>query len=151
MNTLKAKAEEITDSIVMSFRADWEERLRLNTVRAVFRKKGPRSTALRFLYVYAGAPISGLIGRLLVTEYGKVSTAMALKHLNDARLSITEFREYVAEELDICMFKVSEFQPALRPVGCQDLKVKFGFVAPQKFFFLSPSGQVSVDTECGFA
>ena len=85
MNTtdpLLAKAtsvEEQSDSVVVSFGAEWHEPLLRERFTAVIRKRVPKSLDAKWLYFHVNAPISAIAARAEIRAIKEMPSQQAVK------------------------------------------------------------------------
>lgn len=142
---------DASDSILVSFDAKWMKPLAEGSVSQVFRKRGPKSTSPSWVYVYAGAPIKAVIGRLPVICLRQLTIKESLALADDGALTRSELKEYAGEYDSLFVFTVGIFQSASRAATFSNLKKHYGFAPPQSFLILSAQGKIALDALCGFA
>ena len=146
-NKLKATSDsDNSGSIVASFAGRWKELLEQNKVGVYFRKQGPL-TAPDYVYVYAAAPTSGIIGRAKVLSHQKVTLSDALQMASRGAISEDELRQYGAgSHSGIWATSLDKYEPFKREVPRIVLRDEFNCIPPQGFFFLSKSGMKELDS-----
>jgi predicted transcriptional regulator len=132
-------------AIVVSFHHKWIQDLQQNQISVVFRKRGPRSFQPKWIYVYACAPISAIIGRLEIKKYDWLSVEEALKLTIEGRIEKNELLSYAQDYESLAVFTVGAFKSAKRPLSRIFLNGKYGFHPPQTFLRLSLDGQNEID------
>lgn len=142
---------DASDSILVSFDAKWAKPLIDGSVSQVFRKRGPKSTSPRWVYVYAGAPIKAVIGRLPVIHLRQLTIKESLALVNEGALKRSELEEYAGEYGSLFVFAVGGFQSASSAATFHKLKENYGFSPPQSFLILSSQGKNELDALCDFA
>lgn len=141
MFTLKMTADEdSSSSILVPFDQKWEAGIRDNGIHVVFRKRGPKTFAPDFIFVYITAPASRLIGRLEVQSFSFMPTSDAAALAESGGLTAAELRNYASTYTELAVFKVRTFLPAPTPLPLSHLASTYGFYPPQSFLRLSESG-----------
>ena len=143
--------QDASDSILVSFSAKWAEPISDGSVLQVFRKRGPKSTSPKWVYVYAGTPIKAIVGRLPVTQLRQITIEESLALADEGAIDRKELQEYAGEYSTMFVFSVGKFEPAYKLVPVSKLKVDYGFSPPQSFLILSEKGKIALDALCGFA
>lgn len=152
MNQLKATtSDDASKAIVVSFDAKWGELLRHKPVTRVFRKRAPRHTAPRHIYVYIGAPVSALIGRCEISSLDWLPTADALALSSEGAISQDDLRRYASDYETLAVYTVRPIEVCRSPLSFSLLHERFSFSPPQSFFVLSRTGKDELDDVAGFS
>lgn len=146
MNELKAQSgSDATTSIVVSFAKQSILPIKSGQVKRVFRKRGPSSLEADWIYVYAASPACALIGRFPVESIEKLTVQKCLSMHEEGGISERELRGYAFGYEKLFVYSVGDFESFETELSWSDLSDKYGFSAPQSFFFLSESGKKAVD------
>ena len=149
--TLKAiEKDDSSDSIVVSFNAKWAPIFPKNSISCVFRKRGPKHSEMKWIYVYVGIPVKALLGRLPILQLRHLSVEESISMANAGALDSHELRKYASDYASLYVFDVGDFQPALKHIELEKLKNDHFFTPPQSFLILSIDGKKSLDVLCGF-
>jgi predicted transcriptional regulator len=150
MNTLKASCEsEASDAIVVSFDAKWRELLAEEDITKVFRKRAPRNSAPRYIYIYIGAPISAICGRFEVLKLEWLPIEEVLAIASKGAISTNELQQYSRDYKSLAVYTVSKLKLFQIPLTYTLLHQRFQFSPPQSFFTLSKTGQHQIDDLAG--
>ncbi len=127
--------------IILPFTAKWHESVTNNTVRAVFRKKGPSSKAKpKWAFAYFGSPFSALCARLSIVEILRLPVHQAIEYCEEGHISEAALRKYAGDTKDLTVFRISNCIAPQTTLGMNELKVKFGFQPSPNFVALSDEG-----------
>ena len=101
------------------------------------------------LYVYAGAPIKAIVGRLQVTSCAKspLQDCLEMSALGD--LAPSEISNYAANYADLYVFSVLEYESFKTVLSFESLREQFGFSPPQSFMILSTEGEAAIEKASG--
>lgn len=145
-NKLKSLSQaDNSSAIVTAFSGKWRKLLEQNKVAVFFRKQGPLTTPT-YVYVYAAAPTSGIIGRARVLSHEKISLADAKQIASRGAISAEELDEYaLASARVLWATELGVFEPFKNVITRQTLRDEFHCVPPQGFFFLSMTGKKTLD------
>ena len=145
-NKLKATSpRDNSGSSVASFGGRWRELLEQNKVGVYFRKQGPLTTP-KYVYVYAAAPTSGIIGRLKVKSHERITIGEAQQMASRGAITGDELQAYASGSYGVLWAtEIEKFEPFKNMVTRQVLRDEFNVIPPQGFFFLSESGKKTLD------
>jgi len=139
---LKARSvEEQSNAILVSFDAKWDQVLKSGGVEYIFRKRGPTSKNINWMYVYIGSPEKSLIGRLPILQLDLMTTDTASNLASRGELSRRELEEYAGNYASLFVYHVGTLEPFQTPMAYKDLKQKYEFNPPQSFLYVSKAGQ----------
>jgi predicted transcriptional regulator len=153
-DTIAAKAitpEEQSDSIVVSFGADWHQLLLVKGFSVVIRKRVPKSSSFKWLYFHVNSPISALCGRAEIKEIFNASPTEAVGLAKQIALSPAEITVYIAGDGSIGGYKLGAFEFGTKAVPASELATRMTYHAPQSFFIISKQAKEIVDELAGFA
>lgn len=151
MVQLKANSpKDSTNAIVISFDSKWKNAILDSSFSVVFRKRGPKSPALDWIYFYVSAPYSGIIGRGKIDKYESMPLNNALGLCRKAGLTTTELQEYAEGYDSLAVFTLATIEPATKPMYLNQLTTNFAFKPPQSFVIMSVDGKEELDIALGF-
>lgn len=145
-----AKPQEATNSILIPFQAKWKEPILESRISVVFRKRGPKSRELNWIYCYVKAPESAILARCKISRYETLPLNKATTLCEFAGLTEVELRQYAAGYDSLAVFRLATIQPARRPVSLKELAADFHFKPVQGFLILSKDGKTQLDKALGF-
>lgn len=92
------------------------------------------------MYVYAGAPIKAVVGRLQVTACIRSSLKDCLNVATEGKITPSDLTSYAASYDELYVFSVGKYEPFKSILTFDTLKEQFGFSPPQSFMILSSEG-----------
>jgi predicted transcriptional regulator len=137
--------EEQSDSIVVSFSAEWYPLFLGRKFKAILRKRIPRTVHPRLLYFHINAPVSAICGRAKIESMREISFSQATALSNELALAPAEITTYLADQASVGCYKVSQLEFAQSPVTIKELESKMVYHAPQSFFILSQTAKALID------
>ena len=142
-------ASEQSDSIVVSFSADWKAALYESRFTAVIRKRIPKTICPRWLYFHINSPVGGIAGRAKIDSCGDVTVEKLGGMTQDLALSLDDILSYLDGSSTIGCYELSEIELLKEPLMVKEL-LNFKYHAPQSFFILSKRGKSRIDEAAGF-
>ena len=151
MAQLKANGPtDSTSAIVISFDAKWKDSISNNSLSVVFRKRGPKSPNLEWIYFYVSAPYSAIIGRGKIDKYESMPIHKALGLFEKGGLSQKELKEYAEGYEFLAVFSLATIETSENPIPLAQLTTELGFKPPQSFVIMSKNGKKQLDKSLGF-
>jgi predicted transcriptional regulator len=141
---------DATSSIVVSFDAKWKLPLTHQQVSVVFRKRGPKSRELDWIYLYMSTPEGAIVGRGKVARYEMLPLKEALKLCPKALLTEKELGDYAFGYESLAVFFLANVQVAKTPLTLDRLAKEYEFKPPQSFIIMSKSGKRALDVDLRF-
>jgi predicted transcriptional regulator len=151
--TIPAKATtpaEQSDSIVVSFGAEWHQHLLSKAFSVVIRKRIPKNSSFDWLYFHINSPISALCGRAKIAKIMSVTEKEAVALAKQIHLSPAEIKSYIGGDSNIGCYKLGAFEFGKEPVTAEKLGTRLIYHPPQSFFILSKQAKEVVDHFSGF-
>lgn len=151
--TIAAKATtlaEQSDSIVVSFGADWQQHLLAKDFSVVIRKRVPKNNSFKWLYFHINSPISKICGRAEIEKIFTLSSRDAVVLAKQINLSAAEILDYIGENGFIGCYKLGAVQIAVEPVSSAQLAARLVYHPPQSFFIVSKQAKQIIDHLAGF-
>ena len=151
--TIPAKATtpaEQSDSIVVSFGAEWHQQLLSKAFSLVIRKRIPKNSAFDWLYFHINSPVGAICGRAKIAEIVSVTQKEAVALTKQINLSPAEIKSYIGGDINIGCYKLGAFEFGRESVSAAQLATRLIYHPPQSFFILSKQAKVVVDDLCGF-
>lgn len=142
--------EEQSDAIVVSFGSDWYDHLLAKRFSVVIRKRVPKSTGFKWLYLHINTPMSAICARAEIVKTYNATTSEAVALAKKINLSPTDIISYIGNDTTIGCYELGLFQFAIKPISTLDLAVRMAYYPPQSFFILSKSAKVIIDSMAGF-
>lgn len=143
-------SESRSDAIVVSFDAEWYERLRAKRFSAVIRKRIPATLQPKWLYFHFNSPRSALSARARVLSVEMIDEAKALSMERQLDLTADRIRLYVRPNPEIGCYRLAGIELAKRDAALQELGKTLVYYPPQSFFVLSKAAKQIIDEICGF-
>ena len=141
---------EKSDSIVVSFSAEWYAHLIEQDLGAVIRKRIPKSNAFRWLYFHINSPISAICGRAPITELSNIHAHEAPAIADQLKLSAAEIDAYVGTASHIGCYRIGRIELCTKPISLEALTQRLSYFPPQSFFILSTKAKNVIDSLAGF-
>jgi predicted transcriptional regulator len=151
--SLVAKAtslEEQSDSVVVSFGAEWHELLLKKQFTAVIRKRVPKSLHAKWLYFHVNAPISAISARAAIRAIKEVTLPQAVKLTNELALPVADIESYFAGDTSVGCYELGQIVFPMKPLTIRELAESMVYHAPQSFFILSREAKTAIDRLAGF-
>ena len=144
--------EERSDSIVISFAPKWYEPLVERRFSMVIRKRVPKSTEYRWMYMHMNAPLGMLCARARIRSVDTITVEDACRLSSALALSEQEIRSYVgpAREVVGC-FGLGEVEMFKQNLKTGTLRERLIYHPPQAFFVMSREGKRIIDRLAGVA
>jgi predicted transcriptional regulator len=151
--TIPAKATtpaEQSDSIVVSFGAEWHPHLLSKAFSVVIRKRIPKSSSFEWLYFHVNSPFSALCGRAKIEKIFSATEKEAVALAKDIHLSPAEVKSYIGGANKIGCYKLGAFEFGMEPITIARLCSRIEYHPPQSFFILSRQAKEIIDRFAGF-
>ena len=139
-----------SSAIVLAFQSRSVIALERGLIQRVFRKVGPQSADVRCIYVYAGRPRCGLVGRLPVLKIERLALPACLSISEQGGLAAEELKRYAGGRDSLFSFTVGLYERAIPVLDLAYLKLHYGFYPPQNFMVLSKNGVSAIESSCVF-
>lgn len=152
--TIPAKATtpaEQSDSIVVSFGAEWHQHLLSKAFSVVIRKRIPKNSSFDWLYFHINSPISAICGRAKIIKILTVTEKEAIALAKQIQLSPAEIKSYIGGDSNIGCYKLGAFEVCGESVSIAKLCTCLVYHPPQSFFILSKQARQIVDHFCEFS
>jgi predicted transcriptional regulator len=155
MNSEKPQAkalrpEEMSDAIVVSFEAKWQEKLDSQLVDIVIRKRVPKDRSFRWIYFHINSPVSSICGRARIVRIGNLSSHDILAFSDRIGLTEKEILSYIDGRDEIAFYEINKFDGGSKPGKISDLNQYIRYTPPQSFVILSNFSKKKIDSICGF-
>ena len=141
---------ERSDSIVVSFGAEWHQHLLTKAFSVVIRKRIPKISSFDWLYFHINRPVSAICGRAKIEEIVSVSERDAVALAKQIHLSPAEINSYIGRDSNIGCYKLGAIELGRECVSAAQLGTLLIYHPPQSFFILSKQAKELVDQFCGF-
>lgn len=142
---------EQSDSIVVSFGAEWHEHLLARKFSIVIRKRIPKHGSFRWLYFHINNPVSAICARAPIEKIFTATTQEAVALAKKIHLAPAEITAYIGAGSGIGSYQIGDIQMALKPVTTADLASRMIYHPPQSFFIMSKEAKAIMDDMTGFA
>ena len=149
--TFKAENYAESDAILVSFDARWDSLLREGKVRAVIRRRVPKSNSPAWLYFYVKSPVAKVIGRAGITRIQSLSPRAIMAQAEPLQLSRAEISDYCAGYSSVGFVALGPVELGDLRAGLEELRAAGDFFPPQSFTYLSLEGQCFLDRALGIA
>jgi hypothetical protein len=140
---------EQSDSIVVSFGAEWHQPLLSKAFSVVIRKRIPKSSSPKWLYFHINNPVSALCGRAKIQQLSSITEEEAIVLADQIHLSPAEIKSYIGTATNIGCYKLGTFE-IWEPIPVAKLGTRLAYYPPQSFFILSKQAKQVVDHFSGF-
>jgi len=150
---MKAKAEHpnsASDAIIVSFAAEWYEKLRQNRVHAIIRKRIPRTVYPRLMYFHFNAPKSAICARAEILSIADIPAEIATTMARELGMSPGSILDYTRGEGSIGCYRLGKFQFATCEVSTHEIASHMVYFPPQSFLVLAADAKAVLDRLCGF-
>jgi predicted transcriptional regulator len=142
---------EQSDSIVVSFAAEWHQYMLAKAFSVVIRKRIPKSKLFNWLYFHINSPISAICGRAEIEKIFSATAEEAFNLTKQINLSVAEIASYIGGDNSVGCYKLGTFQSCAKPVPIRTLATRLACYPPQSFFILSKQAKEIVDQLAGFS
>ena len=139
-----------SDSIVVSFGAEWQQLLLSKAFSVVIRKRIPKNIAFKWLYFHINSPVGAICGRAEITKIFTATETEAIGLAREINLSPAEISSYINGDRAIGCYMLGKIQLTDSPVPASTLATRLTYHAPQSFFILSKKAKEVVDHFTGF-
>ena len=128
-----------TDNIVVSFHFKWVEIFRSDPPAVVFRHRTPVKNP-KYMYIYAGAPLSSIIGKCEIVEIAQVNIDTAMNLLDDGGITKEDLSDYLEGYEEVGLYYIDKVKVAKTPIDIKEIRASGRFFPPQSLLFLSDEG-----------
>ena len=144
--TAKATApNEYSGAIVVSFDARWLDPITRCRLKAVLRKRVPRTLVPKWIYFYVNSPVNQIVGRARIKTVESIGLSAALLRSRDLCIGQDEIRAYLVESKSAGLYIIGRIELAKPAISLADLRKELMFYPPQSFLFLSPPAKNIID------
>lgn len=140
-----------SDSIVVSFGAEWHEPLLAKQFSVVIRKRIPRAASFKWLYFHVNSPIGAICARAPIRKIFTATKKQALALASRIHLSSDDIAAYIGLANDIGCYELGPFQFAKKPATTTELAAQLVYHPPQSFFIVSKRAKKIIDQAAGFS
>jgi predicted transcriptional regulator len=144
------KASSASPAIILSVSANDAKKVTTGVLRKLIRKRYPKAVSLQWVYLWAIAPISAIVGRAPIVRLQEIAVAEALESHEQYGLSVQELREYCADYELLGVFILGPYEPAKTRLRLAELGEAGRFHPPQSFLYLSRQGQEHLCSKASF-
>ena len=141
---------EQSDSIVVSFGVEWRQHLLAKGFSIVIRRRVPKLSSFKWLYVHINRPLSAICARAPITEIFKATPNEAVALAKQINLTPAEIRSYFGRRTSIGCYRLGPFEFSSEPVSAAKLATRLVYNPPQSFFIVSKKAKVVIDQFAGF-
>jgi len=129
--------DDRSGEILVSFSHQWFKKIDRNNISVVFRRRVPRASAPKRLYIYLGAAASSLVGFANILKLHDIDLNGALKLAEKSGLTERDLRGYFAGRESIGCYRIGDIFLFDRAIPLKELRQESGFNPPQSFLFVS--------------
>lgn len=150
---LLAKAVDVesrSDAIVVSFGAEWYDRLRDRRFTSIIRKRIVKNIQPRWLYFHINAPKSAICARAKINSIETIDLSAAIRSGSELALSTEEILAYLGTHTSVGCYRIADIDFPEREVTTEQLTMYMAYYPPQNFLILSVEGKDLLDKICGF-
>lgn len=144
-------ASEQSDSIVVSFGAEWHKHLVADPFSLVIRKRVPRDSAYKYMYIYINSPIASICARAEIRSIRHIESKVAISRTDEIKLSPTAIASYIGTDDTIGCYELEVIEVATVPINASVINTRMLFHPPQSFFILSHAGKRTLEDLAKFA
>jgi predicted transcriptional regulator len=142
---------EQSDSIVVSFGAEWHQHLLAKDFSVVIRKRIPKDRSFKWLYFHINSPVGAICGRAEINTIFTATTKEAVALVKQINLPASEIKSYIGGDGNIGCYKLGAFQVGARSIFTRELASRMIYHPPQSFFIMSKQAKETVDQIAGFS
>lgn len=142
--------EERSDSIVVSFGANWTESIRSRRFSVVIRKRVPTYLPCNWMYFHVNHPVGALFARAPITDIFQATLPQLLQMTSEIDLSPQEISKYVGSARQVGCYRLGRFDIAIEPLTTAALTRALIYHPPQSFFILAKAAKRLIDNRAGF-
>ena len=135
--------------LILSFWAEWEQKLTDNEIGVVYRKNTAVVPTPSYLYAYLNRPLQKIIGRAAISEVTKNTLEECLEMGPLSGYAGEDIRAY-AGYCSLYVYHLGSFEVAPTPFGVKDLAKDYGFVPSPQAILLSEDGRRELDKRLGY-
>lgn len=140
-----------SDSIVVSFGAEWHQQLLSKAFSVVIRKRIPKNTSFKWLYFHINSPVSAICGRAEIKTIFTATDTEAIGLASEINLSPAEIKSYINGDHTIGCYTLGKIQLTNAPVPASKLATRLTYHPPQSFFIVSKVAKAVIDKLTGFS
>lgn len=139
-----------SDSIVVSFGAEWQQLLLSKAFSVVIRKRIPKNTSFKWLYFHINSPVGAICGRAGIKQICTISAKEAIALSKQIKLPTAKIQDYINGENAIGCYTLGAIVLVDRPILTSQLAARLAYHPPQSFFIVSKRAKTIIDTLAGF-
>lgn len=143
-------AEERSDSIIVSFGAEWLDPLLKRAFSVVIRKRIPKTFTAKWMYFHVNSPVSAICGRGSIESTIELTAKEVVRLSKEITLPPAEITAYLGSEAKIGVYRLGVIQIANTSVTTEVLGQVLSYHPPQSFLILSERAKAIVDRLAGF-
>jgi len=137
-------------SFVLAIDVMWIEQLLAGTLLHLIRKRIPRQSSPKFVYLHANSPVSAIVAKATIQRIEEITVSEALALANELKMSCGSVKEYVGSLDRMGLLVFSCVSPAEKFGSIDILRQHLDYHPPQSFSFVSDSASTIIDRICGF-
>ena len=150
---IPAKSTDVSnqsDAVVVSFDAEWHEKLKAGNVQAVIRKRIPKTMTPRWLYFHINAPIGAIGGRGEIKGLLELSLSQAKGKAKELALTTEQITSYYKGSKTVGCYRLGKIEILSTPLSIAAMRAKLNYFPPQSFMILSTEAKNIIDSLGGF-
>ncbi len=148
--TLSPHRKADAKGLILSFWAEWEQKLIDNEIAVVFRKNTAVVPTPSYLYAYLNRPVQKIVGRAPVSEVTKNNVGECLAFGPRSGYSSEDIKTYAGYR-SLYVYHLGKFEKAPKPISVKELASGYGFVPSPQAILLSEEGRQELDKRLGFS
>ncbi len=148
--TKATSLQEQSDSIIVSFGADWHDQITTAAFRAVIRKRIPKSLDFKWLYIHVNAPVGAICARAKIVKIFTPTEKEAISMAKEIQLQPPDIRAYLGGDSTIGCYQLGAFQFPKRALTTAHLSTQLVYHPPQSFLIISKSAKQIINRMAGF-
>jgi predicted transcriptional regulator len=147
--TLSPQHKSEAKGLILSFWAEWEQKLTENEIGVVYRKSTAVVPTPSCLYAYLNRPLQKIVGRAAIFEVTKNTLEECLEMGSHSGYSSEDIRTY-AGYCSLYVYHLGKFEVAPIPISVKELATDYGFVPSPQAILLSEDGKRELDARLGY-
>jgi hypothetical protein len=146
MITIKATSpEEVSNSIIVSFSYDYNNKILNNKFTAIIRKRIPKDKNIKWIYFHVNRPISSICARAKIISTDLITPKMAENISTELSLKLEIIQDYCFGLEKVGLYKIGDIEIAEPKLHTDEINKIMFYSPPQSFLILSKEGKKYLD------
>jgi len=148
--TLSPQHKSEAKGVILSFWAEWEQKLTDNEIGVVYRKSTAVVPTPSYLYAYLNRPLQKIIGRAAISAVTRSTLEECFVMGPQSGYSTEDIRAYAGYFSLLYVYHLGKFEVAPIPISVKELATDYGFVPSPQAILLSEDGKRELDARLGY-